>query len=60
MDKTLLITDKMNGSNRRMEKRKTFSEEVNNPLPEEHLLEHAVGSGDSRETAGGQRVELKI
>lgn len=29
-------------------------------LPEEHLFEHAVCGGDSRETAGGQRMELQI
>lgn len=29
-------------------------------IPEEHLLEHAVGGVDSRETAGGQRVELQV
>lgn len=34
--------------------------QIYNLIPEEHLLEHAVGGGDSRETAGGQRVELQV
>lgn len=29
-------------------------------LPEEHLFEHAVGGGNSWETAGGQRMELQV